>query len=184
MTYQIDLTFFKEGDQREWGEFVTEESGLATYDLAYERAKELATKERALLELMLKLRCEEYDGVSVDVRKMADPFPHPYEACFEVIPGRKLDVWHAEECHEPVTKKFYVDFSIRISTCRVIAAETAEQAKEIAEAALYDPEKGDDYWESICSSMDNDFENFRKKYCKVEVIGDAGDDDDADNEEA
>lgn len=182
MSYQIDLCFFREGEQREWGEFLCEERDIATYGLAYERARELATKERALLELMLQLRYEEYDGVSVDVRQMADPEPHAYEACFEVVPGRRLDAWHGDECHEPVRNKYLVEYSIKVSTCRTITAESAEQAKEIADAMLYDPKKGDDYWQGITESMDNDFENFRRKYCEVEVLEEAPEDYEADNE--
>lgn len=97
---------------------------------------------------------------------------------------------HLHDSHGPdyewwVTKarKFYVDFSLRISECRVIAAEDEDAAKEIADQMLYDRDKGEEYWNGIIESMDNDFENWRKKYCEIEVLEEASDDEDADNEE-
>ena len=80
-------------------------------------------------------------------------------------------------------KKWYVDYQITISAGRVIAADTEEEAKEIAEQMLYDRDKGDGYWEDIVGSMEYDTENWRKKYCEIETYGEAPEELEADNEE-
>lgn len=78
-------------------------------------------------------------------------------------------------------KKHLVEFSIRISTCRTILASSEDDAETVAENMLYDRDNGDYYWESICQSMDNDYENFRKKYCEIEVVDEAPEEYEADN---
>lgn len=75
--------------------------------------------------------------------------------------------------------KFYVDFILPISTCRVIKADTKEEAEAIAEEMV---REDDDYWTSIIDSMETDYENFREKYCKFEAMGNAPSNAVADNE--
>ena len=76
--------------------------------------------------------------------------------------------------------KFYVDFTLPISTCRVIKADTKEEAEAIAEAMVYDDKL--DYWLGIVDSMECDDESWRRKYVKIEAIAPADDDAAADNE--
>ncbi len=94
--YQVDLCFFHEREEREWGEF----RPLA-WNMSYEEADEYARNYANMtLNLTTALERKGYDGCSLDVRKMPDPEPHPYITSYEFMPGRKVDVWHAEECHE------------------------------------------------------------------------------------
>jgi hypothetical protein len=74
--------------------------------------------------------------------------------------------------------KFYVDFVLPVSACRVIKADTKEEAEAIAKKMIDDGE----YWEGVIDSIENDYDCWRSKYCMVEVIGDASDDMEADNE--
>ena len=82
-----------------------------------------------------------------------------------------------------MAKKYYVEFNLNISTCRIIAADSEDEAKEIADKMLYDRDKGEEYWNDLIESMENDYENWRKKYCAIEVLDKADDDEIADNEE-
>lgn len=80
-------------------------------------------------------------------------------------------------------KKWMVDFNINISTCRVIAADTKEEAEAMADRMLYDRETGDEYWEGIMASMESDYENWRRKNCSVVAFAEAPEEYEADNEE-
>ena len=79
-------------------------------------------------------------------------------------------------------KKWFVDFQLTISAGRVIAADTEEEAIEIADKMLWDRESGDDYWEDIVGSMECDYESWRKKYCEIVGYGEASAEYEADNE--
>lgn len=108
MAWQVDLCFFneptveqslvEEDPEREWGEFEYVRMHIPTEDDAVEYARHLAYDKRADLEAIRGLLG--YDGLSVDVRMMADPEPHAYVHSYEVVPGMKVDEWHYEECHE------------------------------------------------------------------------------------
>lgn len=74
--------------------------------------------------------------------------------------------------------KYYVDFSITLSTSRVIAADSEDDAMRIAEDLKLD----NDFYKGIVSSMEYDYDAWRSKYCDVEVFGVAPDSVSADNE--
>ena len=80
-------------------------------------------------------------------------------------------------------KKWFVDYSLTLSVGRVIAADTEEEAKEIAEQMLYG-DGGDAYWEDITGSMEYDTDSWRKKYCEIDSYGEAPNELKADNEAA
>ena len=76
--------------------------------------------------------------------------------------------------------KFYVDFTLPISVCRIIKADSKEEAETIAEEMVYDDHLG--YWEGVIESMECDTESWRRKYVKIEAIATVDDDAMADNE--
>ena len=75
--------------------------------------------------------------------------------------------------------KYWVDFSICLSTSRVIAADTEEEAQSIAEELRFD----DGFFNNGVDSWENDYDQWRGKYCEVEVWGRASDAEPAANEE-
>lgn len=105
--YQVDLCFFNEPEEasihdsslpREWCEFVP-----LAWNMSREEADEYARNYANMtLNLTAALERKGCDGCSLDVREMADPEPHAYVASYEFMPGRGVDVWHDEECHEPL----------------------------------------------------------------------------------
>ncbi len=94
--YQVDITFFHEREEREWGEFLYLACGMSLEE-ALDFARVHASMPLTLTDLLER---KGYDGCSFDVRKMADPEPHAYVASYEFMPGRGITEWHNEECHE------------------------------------------------------------------------------------
>lgn len=76
--------------------------------------------------------------------------------------------------------KFIIDFTLPLSTCRVIKADTKEEAEAIAEAMVYDDKL--DYWSGIVDDMECDEEFWRRKYVKIKAVATTDDDAMADNE--
>ena len=76
--------------------------------------------------------------------------------------------------------KYYVSFTLPLSTCRVIKADTKEEAEPIAEEMVYDDHLG--YWEGIVDDMELDEEFWRRKHVKIKAIATVDDDAMADNE--
>ena len=105
--YQVDLSFFNEPEEasvndsslpREWFESVP-----LAWNMSYEEADEYARNYANMtLNLTNAINRKGCDGCTLDVRKMPDPYPHAYIASYEFMPGRGIDVWHFEECHEPL----------------------------------------------------------------------------------
>lgn len=104
--YQVDICMFHEPEEasihesslpREWGEFrKMNEFETVSECVAY--CEFVAKNHRGEFE---EIVCGEmgYDGFSIDVREKG---PNPYIVSYEMQPGRNLDVWHDEECHEPL----------------------------------------------------------------------------------
>jgi hypothetical protein len=88
--YQVDICYFNEGkDGREWGEFFP-----LVWDMSYMEANEYAKNYAGMrLNLAHSLACKNYDGCSIDIRKMADPLPHAYVAGYEFVPDQPLEAW-------------------------------------------------------------------------------------------
>jgi hypothetical protein len=75
--------------------------------------------------------------------------------------------------------KYYVDFKLTVSTARVIAADSEEEALAIAEKMIRD----DDYWYgTVVQAIDDDCENWCSDECEVFVLDTARDTYEADNE--
>ena len=75
--------------------------------------------------------------------------------------------------------RYLVEFSIGLCTSRVIAADTEEEAQSIAEELRFD----DDFFNDIIDSWENDYDQWRGKYCEVTTFERVSDDEPAANEE-
>ena len=92
--YQVDMSFFNEKDEREWGDWYK-----ILDNLTYEEADEFAQRIVSMTNMLTRqLKKRGYDGCSIDIREMVDA--EPYIASYEFMLGRQIDVWHFEECHE------------------------------------------------------------------------------------
>jgi hypothetical protein len=78
--WQVDVCFFHDGDEREWGEFVR-----AAWGHDYEESCDFA-EFVAFGDKIRQLVAEKgYDGASIDVRQMPDPEPHAYVLSYEYV---------------------------------------------------------------------------------------------------
>lgn len=75
-------------------------------------------------------------------------------------------------------KNYYVNISTVLSTDRVIAAESEEEAVQIARDLCFDY-----LAEDVIDSFNNDYEAYRVKNWEFEGCGEAGEDMDAENKE-
>jgi hypothetical protein len=75
-------------------------------------------------------------------------------------------------------KKYLIDFKLTVSTARVIAATSEDEAVRIAEEMI----GNDDYWDGIVESMNNDWGNWYPKDADVFCLERVDDGEDADNE--
>ena len=77
------------------------------------------------------------------------------------------------------TRNYYVEFKLSVSDVRLIRAENADDAARIADQMRFDY----DYWNGVCEGMENDYDQWRSKYAEIDVLGEAPEDMEADNEE-
>ena len=75
-------------------------------------------------------------------------------------------------------KKYLIDFKLTVSTARVIAATSEDEAVRIAEDMI----GNDDYWDGIVESMNNDWGNWDPEGVDVFCLERVDDSDEADNE--
>ena len=98
--FEVNVSMFYEEEDRRYDDFFLM-GYFPTHQAAVNFAKALVIRCRHELEAMLGADPNGggWDGLSVDVREVTDP-PGCFDTSYDVVPGRAIGVWHAEECHE------------------------------------------------------------------------------------